>query len=473
MDCPSISPILLSDMDMDILTDTLPPPWTQWNTISEHVPVPPFPHNTFAPDSIWKTPVQEPPPPTTQYNSGFAAPNAPSFDRFVCAAPEPPAPPIYHPCPLYAMSDRIQDTAKVPRRITTPHPSSIATLLDEFERSLMLVADESPSFETDNQSDYNRHFKLTPPRIIEDERRIHLPRTNDSLATLALARSDDHPDDPHPFEMEVIEPLGEGQVQIPACFLTLHEPPSLPFKRESTAQPPGDPPPFERKPNVPLKKGPPACFLDLAGRPQPPVDQAPSPTYTQPASPRAPRASHPLTRPRPPTPRHNTRTTYPSALRLASTSKTDRAELPVAQASVPAGKSTQLPPPFRAEALGDDELGGDGGRSGWGVPLGRRTPLGASLRAPAPVQCSRRRREEAEEGEGKARRVHTKRTRFVVPGTEDEGDEDARASPGAHPRWTSADSTRRTSGPGPLRSILRNKHATPYDDAMVRRASVP
>ena len=513
--------MLLSDVDMDILTDTPPtPPWSQWNTIC--TPVPPFHHNTFPPDSIWETPVQEIPPPATQYRSGFDAPNAPSFraaalahwdtasnDSFVSAVPEPPVyfsnlnllPPVYHPCAPYAMSDRIQDTAKMhwqepPHRVATPHPSSIATLLDEFERSLTLVADEPPSFEADNQGDYVRHFNLPPAHMIEDELQIHPPRPNDScapLATLDPARSNDHSDDPHPFEREATEPLGEGQGHTPACFLNLHEP----FEEESTAQPPGDPPPFEREPNVPLKKSenPPA---DLADPPL--LGPVPFPTYTVPGPPipRAPRAAHPFTSPRPPTPppsrrpskpasRHNTRATHHH--HSAITSKTDRAELPVAQASVQASKSAQLqprlgaarvplPPPCRAQVLGDDEVGGGGGGSGWGVPPGRRTALGAARRPPAPVRCSRRRREEADDDEGKERRperrVRTKRTRFVTPDAEDEGEEDVKATPGARP--PGPDSNRRTSGPGPLRSILRNKHAMPYDKAMVRhvrRASVP
>jgi hypothetical protein len=500
--------MLLSDVDMEILTDTSPAsPWTQWNSIPEYyIPLPPFHHNAFVappPDSIWKTPVEE--PPATRYSSGFDAPNAPSFhaaalahwdaasnDGFA-AAPEyfsnpNPLPPAHHPCPLYAMSDRIQEAAEMhwqepPHRVATPHPSSIATLLDEFERSLTLVADEPPSFEADNRSDYNRHLKLTPARIINDELQIHPLRPNDSsapLATLDPGRSDDHPDNPYPFERKATELLGEGQDHTPACFLNLHEP----FEQESTAQPPGDPPLFEKEPNIPLKKGetyPPADLAD-----QPPLDLVPFPTYTVPGPPAIPRASraHPFTCPRPPTPppsrrpprsppRHNTRTTHLGIHRPATTSKIDRAELPVAQASVQAGKSAQQPrlgaaraprpPPCRAQALGDDEVGGVGGGTGWGVLPGRRTALGAALRAPVPV---RRRREEADDEEGKERRVRTKRTRFVTPDAEDDVEEDVKVSPGARP--PGPDSNRRTSGPGPLRSILRNKHAMPYDKATVR-----
>jgi len=83
----------------------------------------------------------------------------------------------------------------------------------------------------------------------------------------------------------------------------------------------------------------------------------------------------------------------------------------------------------------------------------------------------------ADEGEHRRpeRCVRTKRTRFIVPDSEDEREQDVKASP---PRRTGSNNgTERAGGPGPLRSILRNKNAMPYDRALgrrrVRRASVP
>ncbi|KAI9569817.1 hypothetical protein HD554DRAFT_2087729 [Boletus coccyginus] len=513
MDCSPLSPIPPSDVDMDILIDTPPAPpsydhapWAGWNAIPEYVPVPSFHHNSFVapqPLSFWETPVQEPPPSAIQYSSRFAMPttlDAPSFHAaahthgessnlqghtFVSAALEPPLdfsnlnylPPSCHPCTLDATSDQTQDTTDMcwqeqPYCIGTPHPTSIATLLGEFERTLTLVADETS--EADLRSGHKHRLELTPARV------------------------EDSPN----FEREATEPLEEGQDQSPACFLSLRGLSPPPFERESTepleeSDPPGGPPPLGRDPTKPFEQGEeqlPASFMDLIDQPRQPPGPAFLPTL---APPGPPTIVHPLARPRPPTPPlprrpsksvpgHNTHTTRLAASANRLTIKLDCAELPTAQSSVQAYKGAQLQlhagasllrrsPPCRSDTLGDDNKVGGGG-SGWGLPPRRRTPL-----------CSRRRLEEregeevmADEGEHRRpeRCARTKRTRFVVPDSEDEREQDVKASPPLRPRRTGSNNgTEQASGPGPLRSILRNKNAMPYDKALgrrrVRRASVP
>ncbi|KAF8551600.1 hypothetical protein OG21DRAFT_1512578 [Imleria badia] len=289
-----------------------------------------------------------------------------------------------------------------------------------------------------------------PAQVIEDP-----PRRNDSgvpLAPLDTLRVNDLPDDSNPVQREPTDTLGEELDKSLAYLLNLLDTP----REQNNDRPPS---PFEREATEPLEQDDDqrlASLLDLA-------DPASLPTPRPPTPPPSRRPSK-LTR-------HN--------FRLAPSTKTDHAELPVAQASVQAGKGAQLhphqgaawtprPSPSRARVAGDedDEEVGRGG-SAWGV--GRRTALGLVSRTPPTTRARK------QKGEEEARRVRTKRTRFV----EDKGEKDGATSPAVRVRRTgSNDDSKRAGGPGPLRSILRNKHAMPYDKTMVRhagrrRASVP
>ncbi|KAG8216956.1 hypothetical protein J3R82DRAFT_7238 [Butyriboletus roseoflavus] len=532
MDCLPPSPFLSSDVDMDVLTDTEPAPpsydhipWTQWIPIPEYVPVPPL-HNMFAaPQSVSIRQAD-----THAYWD--AAINDLPGHTFASAAPEFSMDhhnlPTYHPGsldPINVTSDRTQDTVEThwqepPHRAGAPDPTSVATLLDEFERSLTLVADDTPSSEADNRNDRNCHLEPTPACVIKDERRISCepiaicpPQTNASDAPLAMLDptcSIDHPDDSEPglnsvsdagennqdesslFERESTEPLGEG-----ACFLNLRDSPPPPFDRESTEpleddqdQLPVDPLPpwFERETTEPLEQDedrPSGYMLDQPRRPLDPVslplDTVFEASFTRPRQLTPPpshrtKASHDTST--------NKRTTRQSIARLVATARAvldakrlatnnnqDRIDL--AQASVQARKRAQL-----QASLG-----------------------GARVLRPILARCGMGRREEGE-GEEEAekirpasdRRERVKRTRFLVPDAEGDAEEDLAASTLARPRRTrgankttdaatsalaGSSSSRRTTASGPPRSILRNARATamPYQKAAVRhagrRASVP
>ncbi|KAH0826736.1 hypothetical protein J3R83DRAFT_5141 [Lanmaoa asiatica] len=531
MDCVPPSPFLSSDVDMDILTDTerappsyVPTPWTQWNTIPEYAPaiVPPLHHNTFVtaqPSPIW--PVHEPPP-ASQYSFGFTAQTSfhaaihmhwdtarNDLPSFAPATPEPPVdfshpnflpPPesTYHTCPLSPTNAmREVHWQEPPLRASTPHPTSMATFLDEFERSLTLVTDETPSSE-DNRSDHSRHFEPAPPCAIEDELpialepiAIHPSRTNVSAASHGMlnpARSNNRPDDAPLLERQATEPLGEGQDQTLTCFLDFHDPPHPSSERESTEprEEGQDPPPgpFEWEVAEPPEQGeedqPPAGFLDPADRPQRPLaivslpaDVAPQPPVSRPAPPVVytlarlrPPTPPPFRRPSKPAPSSNTRPTRQSPARLASDAlaaldlkhpATNQDYRDLAQTSVQASKRAHL----------------------GGAKVSRRLP----------AQCSGAGRV-TQEQDGDARpasdrRDHTKRTRFVMPAPEDEVEEDLTMGTPARPRraraakttdaamFTTAgsSSTRRTTTPGPPRSILRNARATTMPYQMTTRGT--
>lgn len=487
MDCSPLSPILFSDVDMDILTDSSPTPPSYYHTpLNAILSVPPLHYKTL---SVWKTFSQE--QPTTWHSSEFAVPTmlySPSFnagththwaaarrDNFASVASKPPVdwkPHTYHPWPFDATKDRIQDTSEAhwqgrPHHADIPHSASVATLVDEFERSLTLVI---PSSGTDPI--YRQ--RATSVRILPD-----------------------HPVCPPPPQRESV-----GESIEPTLHLDNTPPPR--FERESTApleQGNGQPsPPFEREEAEPFEQDKyRTCFPDLADQPRPLLDTA-SPTYTFPEPHAIPRAA-PHVRPRPPTPppsRRPSKSTYRSTdttCHRAITTTINLAELPVAQVSVQASKRKQLQPNLGAgralrqpsrcpQVLGDDGLELYGSGSGWEMPSSPKTALGLVLRSPTAARCSRRRRKvKVEEEEGgqysPERRARLKQTRFAVPDPEDEGGESGRASPPERPRWTvtrASDSTRPMRGPGPLRSILRNKPA-PYDKATTRhverRATVP
>lgn len=459
MDCSPLSPMLLTDVDMDILTDTppTPPPWTQWNAGCH--PPPPFRHSTFAPPpsvSIWHTPV---PPSGTWQNAGFAPLHAASFHAHWDAA-TPPECPLNSNLVPYTHTPEIHRQQPPHRASSTYHPTSVATLVNAFERSLTLAM---PSSGTDTQSDPERDCERTLAHVIED-----IPQTNESdvpLATLDPPHAKDRPDDSPPVQRDPTDSLGEELDKSLAYFLNLL---NAPLERESTTpieqgkdQPP---PPFERETTEPLEQDEDRLSVPILDLTDPPPVSLPTPRA--PTPPRSRRPSK-LTR-------HNTH--------LVLTTKGDHTALPAAQASVQAGKDAQpqphqgaawalLPPHRQVQMPGDDdddEVGGSGSARG----LMRRTALGLVSRTPPTLRSSRRPRKP--EGVAEARRVRTKRTRFVEEAEEGDG-----TSPAARMRRTgSNDESRRPSGPGPLRSILRNKHAMPYDKTMVRhagrrRASVP
>ena len=453
MDCSPLSPPLMTDVEMDILTDTPPATssydHTPWNTIAEYVSVPPFDYNAFVtppPLSIWQTAVQEPPHSATRHDSGVMPPAlyASSFHTtsywdaaahgtahaFVSVAQEPAvdsnvSPHAYDTGPT---SDGVQNSAEVqwqepPPRIGTPHPISVASLVDEFEQLFTLVTHS----EADDWCDLDGDCE--PTRLREDP-----PQRNDS--DVPPVGSEGHTDNSSAFKMEATELHEEGQNVTPTCFLNLHDPSLLSFERELTAA-------LEQDEDQPPEREPTELVEECED---------------QPAS------SLPV--PRPPTPPPSRRRSKPARRDADTVPATtgDHAGPPVAQTSVQACQLVQqlrhpadgrAPPPLCLAQVGE---------CGWvlGGPSKRRTALGLVRRPPAASRCRKGRGEE-EVGAGRGeRRVRKKRIRFVVPETE-EGVGEAGAA-----------GTRRTGGPGPLRSILRNRHTMPYDKTKVRRrASVP
>ncbi|KAG6377318.1 hypothetical protein JVT61DRAFT_15107 [Boletus reticuloceps] len=472
MDCSPISPPLLTDFDVDMLTDTPPTSpacdQTHWNT------VPPFHHIPFLappPVSIWQIPVHEPP-----HSSGLAAPTAlyatsashthldvarPKLPEqpFVSVAPEPLVNSNLLPYTLGApheMSNRPEAQWQEPAHYAgTPYPTSLATLVDEFEQSLTLMT-RSP--EIDNWSDPNPRYESTPAFTENPSRTTHLEWP---------VRSDAHLHDSPLLNRGATEPLEEGQDETLACFQNFCDPPPPPVESQATKS-------FEQSEDQPA----------IAHQQWPLID--PAFLFALPEPPINPRAPH--AHPRPPTPPLSRRPSKLVTVSLPAT-ETAHAGLPAAQASVQAGHNTQekfllgvgrTPRPN----TGRSQTPVDRRGCGWVPSSGRSTALGS-------VRCRRDRwvTEEGEEEEEELGHpgchVRTTRTRFVVPGLEAEAEEKGVASPSrAGPvrriRFTrSDDGTRRTAGggePGLLRSILRNKQATPYDREMARharRASVP
>lgn len=514
MDCLPPSPFLSSDVDMDILTDTAPAP-------PSYAPVPPHHHTAFVapqPVSTWRTQS----PHATIHTHWDAARNDLPGHSFVAAASQPPVDssnlnfvPTYHPCPLgpiNAMSGQVQDTIEIhwrepPHYAGTSHPTSVATLLDEFERSLTLVTDETPPSEPDNRSNYNFQPESTPTCVIEDEPLELIigypPQTNVSdvpLTMLDSTPSNDHLDDSEfgsnfvsnadertqddlpPFAKEAVELLGEGN------DLNLHDPPPRPFERESTEpleegqdQPPGDPPPpsprFESEATKPLDEDqPPVCFLQLADQPRRSLVSASLSFDTlpevRPFARHVPRIVHPLAHPRPPTPPPSR---CPTKVGPSHGSSTNQRATSAGATFDTQRPSTSIHQERIDPAQVDERASGVG-----------------ALR-PLSVRCGRNARDVKGEEDGEEicpkRRDRTKRTRFVVPDAEDDAEDDPATRHFARPRRTggagkatdaatptlagsSSIGLRRTTVTGPLRPILRNARATavPYQKTRLRHA---
>ncbi|KAF8137660.1 hypothetical protein EV363DRAFT_1581215 [Boletus edulis] len=423
MDCSPISPILLTDFDVDMLPPTSPAchhhtPWTHWNTVPPFLAPPPV--------SIWQIPVHEPP-----HSSGLAAPTAlyatsASHTHLDVARSNLPEQPFVSVAPellvnsnllRHGMSNRPEAQWREPAHYAgTPYPTSLATLVDEFEQSLTLMTRSS---EVDNWSDPDPRYESTPAFTKNPS------RTTDSEWPM---RSDDHLHD---------SPLlnsGATEDQTLACFQNFCDPPPPPVESQATE-------PFEESEDQPA-----TCFLDTAHRP---LFALPEP----PINPRAPHAH-----PRPPTPPLSRRPSKHVTVSLPAT-ETAHAGLPAAQASVQAGRNTQekfllgvgrTPQPN----TGRSQTPVDRHGRGWVPSSGRSTALGSVLCTPTAVRYRERRvTEEGEEEEEEEELVHagchvrTTRTRFVVPGLEEEAEaEKGVASPGrAGPHETNSE-RRRTWG---------------------------